>query len=84
EYKASRKAIDDLKKLALPGDDLRGLRNKIQTMESTQTSMNNTIDDLKKKLEALAKPAPEKEASDKAPDSAGEKQEGVPSPSLKK
>ncbi len=53
EYKTAQRSIEDLRKMALPGEDLRGLRGKIQTMESTQKTLSNTIDDLKKKFEAL-------------------------------
>ena len=68
ERKAAVQAISDLKKMALPGEDLKGLRNKIQTMDSTQKSMSTTLEDLKKKLEALAESAvPEKSENENDP-----------------
>ena len=63
EYKAAQSAISTLRKMALPGEDLKGLRNKIQTMESDQKLMHTELDDLKKKMEALSTQSVQKETN---------------------
>ncbi|MDB4744999.1 HEAT repeat domain-containing protein, partial [Verrucomicrobia bacterium] len=63
EYKAAQTAINTLRKMALPGEDLKGLRNKIQTMESDQKLMHTDLNDLKKKMEALSTKPVQKETS---------------------
>ncbi|MBT3597024.1 MAG: M1 family metallopeptidase [Verrucomicrobia bacterium] len=66
EYKAAQTAISNLRKMALPGEDLKGLRNKIQTMESDQKLMHTNLNDLKKKMEALStRPVPKETSAEK-------------------
>jgi SMC interacting uncharacterized protein involved in chromosome segregation len=66
EYKAAQTAISNLRKMALPGEDLKGLRNKIQTMESEQKLMHTNLNDLKKKMEALStRPVPKETSAEK-------------------